>query len=89
MANKVRERKSYLFWKRITYAFIIPNVFKRQGHGSRLDIATQVCNRMWEEMDERKMFRTQQQSDWEKESLELALNDLAEINRLKKVEKSA
>ena len=63
MNGKIRNRDSYRFWHNIVYSFSNPTE------------ANKVCWVMWKSMDELWMFNTRKQSNWNKESLALALDD--------------
>ena len=62
--NKIRDRVSYFFWRNIVSAF-------GRSHEARA-----ICARVWEEMDNRMLFNSEQQANWDKESMELALDDV-------------
>ena len=63
--NKIRDRISYNFWVNIV-----------ESCGNAL-IANKVCDSVFLQMDTRNMFGTQQQANWDKESMELALDDFS------------
>jgi|SaaInlV_165m_DNA_1040744.scaffolds.fasta_scaffold24871_2 hypothetical protein len=64
--NKIRDRISYNFWVNIV-----------ESCGNSL-IANKVCDSVFRQMDTRNMFGTQQQANWDKESMELALDDFSQ-----------
>ena len=61
--NKIRDRISYDFWL---------NIVKRIDCPAR---AESTCEEIHRQMDGRMLFGTSQQSEWDKESMELALED--------------
>ena len=63
---QVRNRLSYSFWLSIAKSCANPA------------IANNVCNEVYKRMDDRMMFNTEQQSMWDKESMELALEDFSQ-----------
>ena len=64
--DKIRTRLSYSFWLSIAKSCANPA------------IANNVCNEVYKRMDDRMMFNTEQQSRWDKESMELALGDFSQ-----------
>ena len=64
--DKIRARLSYSFWLSIAKSCPNPSV------------ANNVCHEVYKRMDDRMMFNTEQQSNWDKESLELALDDFSQ-----------
>jgi len=67
MANKedrIRKRMSYSFWRNIA------NEFKDAKQ------AKYICDKVYCMMDMRMMFNTNQQAGWDRESLELVLQDI-------------
>jgi hypothetical protein len=88
--SKVRARKSYIFWNNIINSFDKTSNIKDSK--IILDIATKTCNVMWEQMNDRMLFSSEQQSVWDRESLDIALFDFATqliSSNQKKKEKSA
>jgi len=61
--DKIRARLSYSFWLNIAKAIDCP---------AR---AESTCEEIHRQMDDRMLFGTIQQSDWDKESMDLALED--------------
>jgi hypothetical protein len=61
--NKIRERISYEFWLNIIKSIACPVR------------AEYTCEEIHRQMDNRMLFGTTQQSEWDKESMELALED--------------
>ena len=59
--DKIRARLSYSFWLSIVKS--CPN----------LSVSNHVCHEVYKQMDNRMMFNTEQQANWDKESMELAL----------------
>tara|TARA_B110000196_G_C20447283_1_gene343400 strand:+ start:255 stop:467 length:213 start_codon:yes stop_codon:yes gene_type:complete len=64
--NKIRDRISYYFWVNIV-----------ESCENRV-VANKVCDSVFLQMDTRNMFGTQQQANWDKESMELALDDFSQ-----------
>ncbi len=64
--NKIRDRISYSFWLNIVNAC------------RNSVVANKVCDEVYRQMDNRMMFHTEQQSRWDKESMELALVDFSQ-----------
>ena len=64
--DKIRARLSYSFWLGIVKS--CPN----------LSVANNVCHEVYKRMDDRMMFNTEQQSRWDKESMDLALEDFSQ-----------
>ena len=62
--DKIRARLSYSFWRSIAKS--CPNEV----------VANKVCNEVYKRMDDRMLFGTAQQAEWDKESMDLALDDL-------------
>ena len=89
--RKVRARKSYTFWNNIVNSFDKPSNIKDSKR--ILDMARKTCNVMWQQINDRMMFNSEQQADWDEESMEVALFDFAlELslsNQKKKFEKSS
>ena len=64
--DKIRNRMSYSFWVNIVHAC-----------RNRV-VANNVCDEVYKQMDNRMMFNTEQQANWDKESMELALEDFSQ-----------
>ena len=64
--DKIRARLSYSFWFSIAKSCRNPSV------------ANNVCHEVYKRMDDRMMFNTEQQSRWDKESMDLALEDFSQ-----------
>ncbi len=64
--NKTRLRKSYSFWL---------NIVKSVDSPAR---AETICDEIYRQMDDRMLFGTIQQAEWDKESMDLALADFTE-----------
>jgi hypothetical protein len=62
--DKIRKRLSYSFWRNIASEF------------KDVKQAEYICNKVFDMMDMRMMFNTNQQAGWDKESLELVLQDI-------------
>ena len=65
--DKIRKRVSYSFWLNIVSS--CPNW---------LGVPNRVCHEVYKQMDNRMMFNTEQQANWDKESMELALEDFSQ-----------
>ena len=61
--DKIRARLSYSFWANIVKKIDCPT----RGES--------ICNEIFKQMDERFLFNSEQQSRWDKESMDLALAD--------------
>jgi hypothetical protein len=89
--SKVRARKSYIFWNNIINSFNETSNIKDSK--TVLDMARKTCNVMWQQMNDRMMFSTERQANWDEESMEVALFDFALTsslsNQTKKFEKSS
>lgn len=66
--KQVRKRSSYCFWRNIV------REIKTWG-GTDAFSTNMICEQMWRYMDDRWMFNTQQQAKWDKESMQLAVED--------------
>ena len=64
--DKIRKRLSYSFW--LSIAKSCPNI----------SVANTVCHEVYKRMDDRMLFGSAQQSDWDKESMDLALEDFSQ-----------
>ena len=64
--DKIRARLSYSFWLSIVKS--CPNVV----------VANKVSHEVYKRMDDRMMFNTEQQARWDKESMDLALEDFSQ-----------
>ena len=88
--KKVRKRKSYFFWDRIINSLDRSNF--KDGK-IFLDATRKTCNIVFQEIDNRNMFNSEQQANWDEESMEVALFDFALTsslsNQTKKFEKSS
>ena len=62
-SKKIRVRKSYEFWYNIVKSIDCP---------AR---AETICPQIYTQMDDRMLFGTCQQAEWDKESMELAVAD--------------
>ncbi len=61
--DKIRNRVSYSFWV---------NIVKKVDCPTRGEA---ICAEIYKQMDDRMLFNTEQQSRWDKESMDLALAD--------------
>jgi len=66
--NQIRKRTSYWFWRNI--AREVKTWSGADSFGGKM-----ICDQMWRYMDDRFMFGTCQQSEWDKESMKLAVED--------------
>ena len=66
--KQIRKRTSYCFWRNIVREV-------RTWSGADSFGGNMICDQMWRYMDDRFMFGTRKQSQWDKESMKLAVED--------------